>query len=90
MITQIQQDIEDALYEVLKKGGVGKEVIAKYPHQPVEELATVMAAGYKKSWVADVARCLDSFGKVENFEAMCNAAFRAAMLRVLQELREKP
>ena len=85
MITQVQQDIEDELYKILKEGEIGKKVITKYHHQSIEELADVMTEGFKMSWVSDVVKCLDCYNGVEGFEMMCNAAFKAAMLRVLRE-----
>lgn len=89
MITQVQQDIEDNLYEVLKKGGIGEKVIAEYQHQSVEELADIMTEGFKESWISGIVKDLDSRGEVMGFEAMCNAAFKAAMLRLLREEKEK-
>jgi len=89
MITQVQQDMENSVYEALKKGEVGKKVIAeyaKYEHQAsIEEMAETMCEGYKGSWVGKIVKELEARGEVIGFEAMCNAAFKAAMLRLLKD-----
>lgn len=86
MITQVQQDMEDNLYEIFKEGGLG-EKLAKYQRQSVEELADVMTEGFKKSPPGEIVKNLEARGEVAGFEAMCNAAFKAAMLRLLKEAK---
>ena len=86
MITQVQQDMEDALYELLKKGGVGKKTIEKYPRQPIEELASVLTEGMMKSYVGDIIQLLD-YEVTADFIGICKAAFRDAMLRLLREAK---
>lgn len=88
MITQLQKDIEDDMYKVLKDGGLGKEVLEKYPNQPIEDLAGVLTEGMMMSWVGDVLRRLensDNFAKEQDFKEKCRAAFYDAVLRVLVE-----
>lgn len=81
--------MEDNLYEIFKEGGLGEKIIAKYRRQSIEELADIMTEGFKKSCIGEVVKNLESRGEVTGFEVICNAAFKAAMLRLLREEKAK-
>lgn len=86
MITQVQQDMEDTFYDILKKGDVGKTIIENCQHQTIEELASILTEGMMKSYVGDIVKVLDSFD-AEGFETICKGAFKAAVLRLLREAK---
>jgi hypothetical protein len=81
--------MEDNLYEIFKEGGLGVKIIAEYQHQSVEELADIMTEGFKKSPPGEVVKFLEAGDEVPGFEAIAIAAFKAAMLRLLREEKEK-
>ena len=82
----VQQNLEDDIYEKLKAGGVGIEVVSKYPNQPIEELATILTKGMIMSWLGGIINALDK--KSEGFGTISEAAFRGAILRLLKEAKK--
>lgn len=83
----VQQNIENNIYEILKGGKLGETIIKKCPHQSVEELAEIMTQGYKASVIGDVVKRLALRPKSSGFQAICDVAFKNAMLKVLTEAK---
>lgn len=86
----IQQNIEAMFYEKLKAEDLWIEVITEYPNQPIEELVTILTKGLMASGVGKLISILDKMGEREGMEgygAICEVAFRGAILRLLKEAK---
>ena len=83
MITKVQQDLEDNFYADL--GDVGKKTVAKYPHQPVEDLAHTLTEGMMLAYPGRIAKLLDS--ETPGYAKICKDAFYLAVLRLLKEAK---
>ena len=83
MITKVQQDLEDNFYTDL--GDVGKKTIAKYPHQPIEDLAHTLTEGMMIAYPGRIVEILES--KTPGYQKIVEDAFYLAVLRLLQEAK---
>ena len=84
MKLQIQQDIEDKMYEFLKSIDMQNK-LADFGNASPEDIAKEMLEGAKTTWLGDFIKKLDNYGKVPEFEFMCESAFLAAMIRIAKE-----
>lgn len=84
------------MYETLKKGGLVAEIVTKYHHQSAEELASVLTEeelasvlteGLMMSHVGGIIKTLDK--KTAGYGAICKAAFKAAVLRLIKEANDR-
>ena len=83
--TQHQKDLEDSFYEALKDSSFAQDALKYYPNQTIEELAGVLAEGLGQSWVGEMIRKQDKTCPLLEWEVMCKAAFKNAVIRILEQ-----
>ena len=95
--TQQQKDLEDSFYEALKDSSFAQdalklypqEMLELYPAQTIEELARVLTEGLGQSWVGKIIRKQDKTVPLFEWEVMCKAAFKNAVIRLLEQAADQ-
>lgn len=87
---KIVAGLEKAFCKALRDSDIARELLDKYPNEPLEVLARSMADGMDTSECGYIARSISrSTSRLFNYPALCKEAFEKAIMKLLTEMKEK-